>query len=196
MLNISKKGFSKKEIRELGKAWGVLSLAFAIAFNGLSFTYSFFLAFLVSALTVGTAFIFHEMGHKIVAQKYGCFAEFRSFDNMLFLALLMSLFGLIFAAPGAVMIHGPIGIRRNGKISLAGPGVNIILALVFLGLFFVLGSNVIIYYGFLVNSWLALFNMIPFAMFDGAKILKWNKFVYVLIVFISVVFVGMSGIFA
>jgi Zn-dependent protease len=39
--------------------------------------------------------------------------------------------------------------------------------------------------GFIINSWLALFNMIPFWQFDGAKVFKWNKPVYLLIVIIS-----------
>jgi len=33
-------------------------------------------------------------------------------------------------------------------------------------------------FGFTVNAWLGLFNMIPFGNFDGSKILKWNKIVY------------------
>jgi len=32
---------------------------------------------------------------------------------------------------------------------------------------------------------LALFNMIPFAIFDGAKILRWNKVVYGAMVAVS-----------
>ena len=104
----------------------------------------------------------------------------------------MSFFGFIFAAPGAVMISGPVGIRRNGKISLAGPAVNIVLAALFLGFLFLNPSGIaatIAYYGLLINTWLALFNMIPFGNFDGAKILKWNKLIYGF--FVSVVIILM-----
>ncbi len=194
MLKISKKVFSKREIKDLSKAWIILSLAFAIVFYGANFDYGFILAFLVSAITVGTAFIFHEMGHKIVAQHYGCFAEFRSFDNMLFLALIMSFFGFVFAAPGAVMIAGPVGTKRNGLISLAGPGMNVILAFLFLAFGLLFGNSVIIFYGFLINSWIGLFNMIPFGNFDGIKILRWNKLVYGLMVFVCFVLVGMQNL--
>ena len=177
---IKKKGFSfsKKEIKDLIKAWLVLSIAFAIVFNkGLNFNVQFIITILISAITVGTAFIFHELGHKFTAQHYGCFAEFRSFDNMLFLALILSFFGFIFAAPGAVMISGPIGKRRNGKISLAGPLTNIILAILFL-IIHLYKPNIITLYGFMINTWIGLFNLIPFAMFDGKKILRWSKIVY------------------
>jgi Zn-dependent protease len=193
LIKTKKTGFniSKKEIKDLTKAWIILSLAFAIYFmNGLFLNFEFLLAFLVAAITVGTAFIFHELGHKIMAQHYGCFAEFRSFDNMLFLALIASFFGFIFAAPGAVMISGPVGIKRNGKISALGPGINMILAIIFLILHFNIqypSLNIITYYGFLINSWLALFNLIPLTMFDGKKILQWNKFVYGLMVFVALI---------
>ncbi len=193
-----KPGFniSEREIKDLTRAWIILSLAFAIVFQGFSLSVRFLLAWGVALLTVGTAFIFHEMGHKIMAQKYGCFAEFRSFDKMLVFALLMSFFGFVFAAPGAVMISGPVGTKRNGKISAWGPGTNIILAIIFLYINAMSVGNVmsvISYYGFVVNSWLALFNLLPFPMFDGKKILKWNKTVYGLMIFVAFVLMILQG---
>ncbi len=171
---------SEKEIKDIIKAWIAISLAFAIAFSGAIFSQGFYAKFILASLTVGIGFLFHEIGHKVLAQKYGCFAEFRSFDHMLILAVAMSFFGVIFAAPGAVMISGRISKKRNGMISAAGPLINIALALVFLALFFILPSmpKDLAYYGFLINSWLALFNMIPFWLFDGYKILKWSKLAY------------------
>src|SRR3989338_91237 len=123
---------SEKELRDLVKAWIAISLAFALVLRH-DIGLSFYQVFIVSAVTVGTGFLLHELGHKFVAQRYGCFAEFRSFDQMLILAILMSYFlGVLFAAPGAVMIQGPVGRGRNGKIRAAGPIVNLILA----GMFF------------------------------------------------------------
>ena len=183
---------SETEIRDLLKAWIVISIAFAIVLR-YSFSYSFYSVFVISSLTVGTGFLLHELGHKIVAQRYGCFAEFRSFDNMLIMALVMSFFGFVFAAPGAVMISGRIDGRKNGIISAAGPLVNIGLALVFLALALSQPTNLfkaIVYYGFIINSWLALFNMIPFWLFDGYKIWKWNKTAYFSIASLAFLFVA------
>ena len=176
---------SEAEIKDILKAWIAISFAFGILLSSSLFSLDFYEKFMIASLTVGIGFLLHELGHKIVAQKYGCFAEFRSFDAMLVLAVAMSFFGFVFAAPGAVMISGRVGKTKNGLISAAGPIVNILLALVFLALFFTQTQNFIkeaAYYGFVVNSWLALFNMIPFGLFDGSKILRWNKLAYASIV--------------
>ena len=187
---------SKIELNDLLKAWIAISLAFAIAINGLSFSFKFLAAFLISGVTVGIGFLFHELGHKVMAQKYGCFAEFRAFNQMLVLAVLFSFFGFIFAAPGAVMISGPVGVRRNGKISALGPLINLALATIFLLIYFAYPANItklISTYGFSINAWLALFNMLPFWNFDGKKILAWNKFIYGLMVAIAVIFLFLQG---
>src|SRR3989338_2535354 len=184
---IGKINTSETEIRDLIKAWVAISIAFTIIMKG-SLDLSLYGVFIVSAITVGTGFLLHEVGHKIMAQKYGCFAEFRSFDQMLVLAILMSFLGFIFAAPGAVMIRGPIGVRRNGKISAAGPVVNLFLASIFLLILLIpIGGilKVIAFYGFYINSWLALFNMIPVWNLDGVKILRWDKKVYGIIVAVA-----------
>lgn len=171
---------SEAELKDIIKAWIAISIAFAVAFSSPKFASGFYTKFVIASLTVGIGFLLHELGHKIVAQKYGCFAEFRSFDNMLVLAIAMSFFGFIFAAPGAVMISGRVSKTKYGKISAAGPVVNIILALGFLAVSFMLNGFLkgIAYSGFAINTWLALFNLIPFWLFDGYKILKWNKLVY------------------
>jgi len=188
---IGKINTSETEIKDLIKAWIAISIAFAIIMKS-SLDLSFYQVFIVAAVTVGTGFLLHELGHKIIAQKYGCFAEFRSFDQMLILALIMSYFmGIVFAAPGAVMISGPVGIRRNGKISAAGPSVNLVLALMFLLILMMPLTGmlkVISFYGFSINSWLALFNLMPLGNFDGAKVLRWNKTVYGIMVAVALGF--------
>ncbi|MBI3035293.1 metalloprotease [Candidatus Woesearchaeota archaeon] len=172
---------SEKELKDLVKAWIAISIAFGIILSKSIFSPDFYSKFIIASLTVGAGFLLHELGHKVAAQRYGCFAEFRSFDNMLLLAIAMSFFGFVFAAPGAVMISGRVSRKRSGVISASGPIINLALALVFLALaFFPLPDffKAVAYYGFMINSWLALFNMIPFWLFDGQKILKWSKAAY------------------
>ena len=184
---------SKHEIIDLIKSWIVIAIIFTILLkkdpsNILTLTQ---LA-LVSAFTVGIGFLLHELAHKVVAQKYGCLAEFRSSDTMLVLALAMAYFlGFVFIAPGAVYIFGNVGIARNGRISLAGPLTNLILAVIFfiIGIFTTGFLSIFASYGFMINSWLALFNLIPVWNFDGKKILEWNKLYYFIAVIIAVLFV-------
>src|SRR3989344_287494 len=185
--------FSQKEIKDLFIAWFMISIAFAILLSGgikafLSLSV-FAVSFAVSAFTVGVSFLLHELMHKYFAQKYNLWAEFRAFYNMLWLAILFSLFGFIIAAPGAVMIKGFLTKEKNGKISLAGPMTNIILA--FLFFFFLLSFDftgilrLFLVYGLTINSLLAVFNMIPFSPFDGHKAYIWNKTIYIIAVVVA-----------
>ena len=201
-IKIGKIKTSKVELIDITKAWVVLSLAFAMVFfprvYGISitlfsgnlykiFSSQFLSLFLVSLFTAGLGFLFHEMGHKFSAQHYGCVAEFRAFDQMLYLALgLAAVVGFIFAAPGAVMIAGRVTLRENGWISLSGPLVNFVLALVFLWLSTFIP---ILFVGYFINAWLGLFNLIPFGNFDGKKILDWHRYVWLGMVVVGVMLI-------
>ena len=187
-MNLFKMRFSQTEIQHLLRAWIVISLSFAILHNnGFSLTPGFLAAAAISALTVGIGFLLHELMHKYFAQKYGCHAEFRAFDFMLLIALLLALFNspVLFAAPGAVFIHGNVNAARNGRISAAGPATNIVLAFLFIGVKVLAGavySSQLLFsiasYGASVNAWLAVFNMLPFMGLDGTKVLAWNLKAY------------------
>ena len=172
--------FSTEEIQQLFKAWIAISFAFALIFRKQLFWLGNpFSLFLFSAVTVGLSFLLHEIGHKLVAQKYGCWAEFRSFDWGLILAILSALGGgIVFAAPGAVFIIGSPSLEESGKISSAGIVVNLILAFVFFFLIILGLENAFLLVGQKINAWLALFNLLPFAFLDGEKIWRWNKFVW------------------
>jgi len=180
---------SKIELIDITKAWLALSLAFAFIYSGASlmngsisnaFQLHFLKIFVISLFTAGLGFLLHELGHKFVAQHYGCAAEFRAWDQFLYLAVgLAVVIGFIFAAPGAVMIHGMVTRKENGIISAAGPLVNYVLGLIFLGLFFTFPAwRSVTSIGFSINMWLGLFNLIPFGNLDGLKIFHWNKVVW------------------
>jgi len=88
-------------------------------------------AFARSMLTAGIGFLLHELAHKIVAQRFGQVAGFRADYGMLFIAVVSALAGFLFAAPGAVYHQGRITERQNGLIALAGPVMNLLLAIAF-----------------------------------------------------------------
>ncbi len=194
--------FSKKEIEDIIIAWVGLSFAFAVVLYPLGKT-GFIFYFLASLIVLGVAFILHELMHKFVAQSYGYEAQFRMFPFFLILAVVMALLiGFVFALPGATIFEpdprepytDPKGFtERYGKISLAGPLIDIVAGFVFLGLFFLLysiigtPSSVIAAFGYLVTGlgtfisfYLAAFNMLPlgsvsFIGLDGYKVWRWNK---------------------
>src|SRR3989344_6147835 len=188
--------FSQREKKDLFYAGLMISLAFAILLGGgyqslLSFNSGLINAFVAAFFTAGVGFLLHEIMHKYVAQNYGLRAEFKAFYNMLWIALGASLFGFIIAAPGAVFISGwNISKEKNGKISLAGPTTNIVLAMIFLIFLLLFGKigilGEIFSFGLTINALLGAFNMIPVMPFDGAKIIAWSKGVYYITLIVAV----------
>jgi len=75
------------------------------------------------------------------------------------------------------MISGSAGIREMGMISLAGPVTNITLSAGFLGLALFAPSDIawVFFLSAVLNGFMAVFNLIPFGIFDGFKIFSWDK---------------------
>lgn len=178
--------FIKREIIAIIKAWIVISFAFAILMTAPFSLIGLLKNIPLAVITVGLGFLLHELAHKFVAQRYGCQAEFRAHNSMLVLAILTSFFGFVFAAPGAVYISGHTGISRTGKIALAGPLANILLAITFLPLTIIPKLASFANLGFIINSWFALFNLIPLFFFDGWKIVKWSRKFYFLLLAVAI----------
>lgn len=165
-----------EEKRDLLLAWIILGLAFANLLGGLNPG-----SIVLAMFTAGLGFLLHELAHKVVAQNYGLNAEFIADYKMLAFAFFASFVGFIFAAPGAVYTRGQRTIRQQLWITAAGPITNIVLAVIFLALPGQIGS-----YGHTINTWLALFNLIPFGPLDGRKILDASKPVFAALVVASV----------
>lgn len=179
-------GFGKVETRHILIAILALSASFTLLYmrNKGFFSSNFFTNticwFVFSLVAVTFSFFLHELGHKFVAQKMGSWAEFRMFPAGLLLGIVMAMFGFLIAAPGAVMISGRIDERENGLISIAGPAVNGVLALLFMMLSLITSGHVMLLLHLIahLNIVLALFNMIPISPFDGSKIFRWNRQIY------------------
>ena len=146
----------------------------------------------VSSLVFALAFLFHEVAHKLIAQHYGLWAEFRliMFGVLLTLISIVSPFFKIIS-PGAVMIAGFADKDTVGKTAVAGPTTNLVFAITSLVLYEYLSLqfyslSVIALFSTIFNAWIALINLIPFGMLDGWKIFQWNKIVWIIVLIPSI----------
>lgn len=182
---------------ELLKAWIGTSLAFGIAQTGGRVTSTGFINVLVlAALTCGIGFVIHELAHRVLARRYGAEAHFVANNGWLLISIVLAFTGFFIAAPGAVWHRGYLTRQQGGLIALAGPASNYVLAVLFLALLFAAGplglpvwAFQLAFLGFYINSWLGLFNLIPFGPFDGAKVLEWSQPVFAGAVIVGVLLV-------
>jgi len=199
---------TRREEADLFIAWMAISLSFAIIKIapygilgpvGTINPVQALIFFGIALLTVGIGFILHEMAHKFTAIRYGYWAEFRKDNNMLLVAVVLaSLVGFVFAAPGATVIYSNAadgrGLTReqNGKISAAGPFVNLVLCLLFAAIIVVSGGLAALKSGSIlaeiglagvqINAMIAAFNMLPISILDGNKVFSWNIAVFLILI--------------
>lgn len=188
--------YTKKEIRDLIIAFIVLTICFSIATAGFNHkSIISILPIIIIGVVMGS--VSHELGHKYIAMKYSCDAEFKLWPLGLAIAFVTSFFGFVFASPGTIQIHPENRSDEiNGRILIAGPMANMGLALVFLAIValiyplrFYSGIFHLIYLvsgvGFSVNSFLATFNLFPLYTLDGTKVLKWNAKIWFIAIAIA-----------
>lgn len=171
---------SKTELLHLSVA-ALLVTAVGLSLNNYRYISWQFLAIFVSA------FLVHELAHKFLAQFYGSWAEFRAEMYGLIITAISALpiMPFKFIAPGAVMV-GLSDRNRFGRVAFIGPLTNLVMGFGFLALSYYYYP----YYPYLsagasFNGWIAIFNLIPFALLDGQKIFDWNKVVWGLTMAIS-----------
>ena len=198
-IEIGKPGkFSAMELQHILISICVLTISFTFSltknslitlFGNLSF---FPTGLLMSFLGIITAFFFHELSHKIIAQKYGLWAEYRMYPIGLLLAFLLSItIGFVFAAPGAVMFRGGSREFETGKIAVSGPLANLMVSVIALFLFFYVFFeisiiNKIVGFICIINAIMATFNLLPLGPLDGVKIVRWNATVWAILLIISI----------
>lgn len=195
--------FTKSEIRDLIISFIILTIAFAISNVGLDVR-GFISILPIIMVGVGFGFMLREIGHKFGAMKYGYRAEFKAWPLGLLIALVSAFIGFVFAAPGEIKVFADnLSEEILGKIAVAGPMANILLALISLtiaALTAPLKSHSIIFeliflmsgVGYSVNSFLAAFNLIPVYSLDGIKVIKWNVGVWLVFFALSVIMMLLS----
>lgn len=95
------------------------------------------------------------------------------------------------------MVAGGADLKTMGKVAIAGPATNIILATILSAVSIASPSSGI---GEALgtigwfNAWIATFNLIPYGIFDGQKVLNWNKKAWILSFAIGVALTVSLGI--
>ncbi|HLC39867.1 MAG TPA: site-2 protease family protein [archaeon] len=174
--------FSYTEIRDIIIA--VFSLTIILAYPDFG---NIFLVF----ITVIVAFLLHELAHKFAAMKFNAVAFFKLWPEGLLVGFVTLLLPFRFIAPGAVVIqpyrYGRWGYREMhltpsevGIISAVGPIVNIFFAFVF-GLAGIPGLDFVAR----INSYLALFNLLPINPLDGNKVFQWKPWLWIFLLGVS-----------
>lgn len=184
--------FSPQEKKDLIISWLTLSLAFAVMINPVFFNItSFIISLPIALVAVGTGFVLHELAHREAAKSFGFHSEFRAWYPGLALALGIALITkgqFIFAAPGATYFMGEnVSRRQNGIISVAGPITNLILglALVFVAAFLSGFLQTVFVYAGIINFMFAAFNLLPFLVLDGTKVIAWKPSLWLVLIIIS-----------
>lgn len=190
------KSFTFKEVRDIIISVLVLGFIFAYVLwpDATKDISSFMVVFAGSILIVGLAFVLHELAHKYVAIKKKCSAHYVAWPAGLLMALVFGFLGFVFAAPGAVQISNRYKTRLGftfvnltqedmGKIAIAGPLVNIFLALIFKIAHTMMPID-ILGYGVTIGMFLATFNLLPVPPLDGSKVFAWSR------IFWGLTFVG------
>jgi Zn-dependent protease len=178
---------SPQELVQISGAFAVLTLDFLLIlyFGGIFYgpgilaVLPLWEAVAVAATSSLTAFVAHEMAHKVSAQRGGYWAEFRWAPLWLAFSVFTSYLGFLFAAPGATVVGGMGNPRDWARTSLAGPLVNMVFAVGFYaGSLAAWSSGSLVYFPLLViaffNGWFGAFNLIPLGPLDGAKVLHWS----------------------
>ncbi len=189
--------FSKEELRDLGISILVYTVAFSIysVRDGYLGNLPLYFVVLTSFLVAIFAFLVHEMAHRYLANRYGGAAAFKMWPPGALIALLSSLFGVIFAAVGAVYINGVYDREKLGKVSLAGPATNMAIGIVFYAVYifspFRTLAEISIFIATL-NFFMGFFNLLPIPPFDGFKVWQWSKDVYIVSIAISLLLLVFS----
>jgi Zn-dependent protease len=169
--------FSRREIMHLTVAT-VLVVGVGLSFPNVAYVDYPMLALL--SVLFAFSFLVHEMAHKLMAQSYGLWAEFRLNVMGLILTVLSLIPSFIkIIGPGAVVVNGFADRKTLGKTSIVGPTTNLMLASIFCvaGVFAMHNwiFSVLAFY----NAWIAIFNLIPIGMLDGYKVFVWDRKIWV-----------------
>ncbi len=173
-INLPQVRFTPKELRDMI----IAIVLFIFAFEWFNQMHapggSSFNILTMAALAFGAclAFVLHELAHKFMATYLGSAAEFKLDPVGVAITAISAFAGLPVIVPGAANITGyAMDKELLGKVALAGPIMNIVLALA--------AHLLVLNEIFILNLLFALINLLPFYILDGRKVYYWSRLVWV-----------------
>ena len=142
---------------------------------------------------VAVSILGHELSQKLVCRKFGLEATFKAWGSGILFNMLFGIVGSFFPAFGSTYIKKiDWNYRTEDKIRIMfaiGPLVSLFFALVFWVLSIIASEGILISSaraGYILNLMIAIFNLLPVQaaggfVWDGKKILNWNRSVWLLL---------------
>ena len=194
-----KKDSFTKEIGNIILAIIIISLIFAYDWlNPLNTFENFYTPF----IAVTTSFLLYHFAQRVMSRKLKCNIAYRLWVPGVVFGLLFMLVGIKIILIGGILISaykfGRWGMKDRlptvqeiGFISVVGPLTNIFLAIIF-GLLAgpaATGQNSFFAYMSMLNSWLAIFNLVPIKDLDGGKIMFWSPVYWFFLSFFAILLI-------
>lgn len=130
------------------------------------------------------AVIVHDLGHRMVARKLEIDGQYRFWGLGTITLLLTSwLFGMAFAQPGRYVFRQgrELEMRDMTLVTLAGPAVSLMFAIIFLPFALIGGvAGQIAVAGFTMNLMTVVYNLMPFSPMDGKILYDWSRLFWML----------------
>ncbi|MFH1623223.1 MAG: hypothetical protein ABIA12_01760 [Candidatus Aenigmatarchaeota archaeon] len=203
----SAKLFGKMSLYE---AWGLAVSFFAVSFV---FAYDFerpFSTFGVlpkAMAAVAITMAVHEFVQRKVAKRFGCSAAYEMWLPGVVFSLLMVLVGIKLIIVGGTAVaaykFSRWGMRDRhasfeevGIISMSGPVANLVLATVFKAFAGPAGWSAAAGYLSDINTWFAVYSLIPLKQLDGGGLFMWSHVYWILIMIWAALLLTPFGIFS
>ena len=200
-----KQGFNKSS--ETGEAWhlaaAVLGVSFAWWIQPLIKGAPMLLFPLLFAVIV-MSILGHELSQRLVCRKFGLEATFKAWGSGILLNLLFGIGGGFFPVFGSTYVRQiDWKYKPKDKIGImfaVGPVVSLVFALVFWFLYGFSGHELVrssARVGYILNLMIVVFNLLPIQgaggfVWDGKKILDWNRNAWLLLFAAALVLIAVD----
>ncbi len=149
-----------------------------------------------SLIGILSAFLLHELAHRLIASYGGFRSRFRLSPPWLLVTFLSAILPIKVIAPGYVEVstyipRSPLGFRWLFYSVAGGPATNMIIAVISLP-FVKLDPAVLPVT--MINSYVALFNLLPIPPLDGSKIYEVSRKIWAYMIIIAAVLLGICYI--